>query len=200
MEFEILAKPPISGTIVERHFDVSAGSNLWVRFAEPEGDDWVGVFGDGLTRFDAVVPFGDDPERTVLVIAGGRGYIIDLSARTLVRRTTWDDADHAISVPHQAFVVVARCIRVLGVGRADERNAIRTEMGWYDYPGKSGPTGRIALDGIVFTAASPTQVEGRLWDGDGWYAFTLTLPQLTVTRGKLLAPEWDAFGPVPPAG
>ena len=34
MEFKILAKPPISGTILERHFSVSAGSNLWVKFAD----------------------------------------------------------------------------------------------------------------------------------------------------------------------
>ena len=92
MEFELLAQPPISGTIVERHFDVSADSNLWVKFVDPEGDEWVGVFGDGATRFDAVVPFGDAPERTALVIASGRGYIIDLAARTLVRWTSWDDA------------------------------------------------------------------------------------------------------------
>ena len=200
MEFEILSKPPISGTVVERHFNVSAASNLWVKFMDPEGDEWVGVFGNGITRFEAVVPFGDDPEGAVLVIAGGQGYIIDLSSRTLVRQTRWDDADHAISVPQHAYVVVARTIRVVAVGRADERDVIRTEMGWYDYQGESGPTRRIALDGVIFTAASTTQIEGRLWDGDGWYAFTLTLPQLTVTRERLLAHEWEAFGTIPPAG
>lgn len=53
MHVELLRMPPISGTVPERHFDVSARSNAWVQFEDAEGGTWVGVFGrSGLAPFN----------------------------------------------------------------------------------------------------------------------------------------------------
>ncbi len=61
MKVEILRVPPISGRFTERHYEVSARANEWVRFEDDEGRDWVGVFGSAeLANFSAAVPFPDD--------------------------------------------------------------------------------------------------------------------------------------------
>jgi hypothetical protein len=200
MKIEILSHPPISGSIAERQFNCSARTNLWARFEDPDGDAWVGVFGSGVSRFDAVIPFGDDPEGKALVVAGGQGYVLDLRAQRLVRQTSWEDADAAISVPNGSEVMVARAIYLLAVGYVTDQYVTRSEQGWYDASARGGPGRRVALDGIVLTSASSASVAGRVWEGDGWFAFTVPLPSLAFQRGELLAAAWDAFDAVAPAG
>src|SRR5262252_7820658 len=100
MNAELLTTAPMSGSIRERHYHVSARTNAWVRFNDGLGDEWVGVFGAGEpSRFYAVIPFADDGGLTILVIAGGQGYVVDARSGELLRRTEWDYSQAVIAPP-----------------------------------------------------------------------------------------------------
>jgi hypothetical protein len=200
MYIELLRSPPISGMYTERHFDVSARSNTWVRFEGDEGEAWVGVFGRSeLAAFDAVVPIADDGGRTVLVIAGSQGYIVDVAAGTLVRQTPWAYAYAAIAVPGRDFVLVADVTCIWASSRTEDRLAWRRDRAWYDSE-EVGRAHRLALDGIVFDDVTSETLTGKVWEMDGWYAFRVRLPDLEFVRGELLTADWEPFGLRAPAG
>src|SRR5262245_55937369 len=134
MHVELLQTIPISGSIPERHFEVSAGSNAWAKFTDESGVEWVGGFGSGEgSRFHTVVRFADDGGRTVLVIAGGQGYVVDAASGDLIRRTPWHYSKAAIAIPERGFVVVADDTQIWATSRRDDRGAWRREPAWYDY-------------------------------------------------------------------
>jgi hypothetical protein len=163
------------------------------KFTDESGVEWVGVFGSGeASRFQIVVPFADDGGRTVLVIAGGQGYVVDSASGDLIRRTPWHYSKAAIAIPDRAFVVVADDTQIWATSRRDDRGAWRREPAWYDYGVGEGPE-RMALDGIIFDGATKDEVRGRVWDGDGWYAFRLLVPDLEFVRETFLAPDWETF-------
>jgi len=171
-----------------------------VRFEDDDAEAWVGVFGRSeLAAFDTVVPFADDGGRTVLVIAGGQGYIVDAVAGTLLWQTPWDYAYAAVAVPGRDFVLVADTIRIWASSRTDERPAWRRDRAWYDSD-KTERAHRVALDGVVFDHVTSDRLTGKVWEMDGWYAFRLRLADLEFARGELLTADWEAFGPRPPAG
>ena len=200
MNAQLLRTPPISGTVVERHFAVSAGANIWVRFTHPDAAEWIGVFGSAeLAHFDAVVPFADDGGRTALVIAGGQGYIVDVVSGVLLRRTPWDYAYHAVAVPGSGRILVADCTAIWATDRTGDQRAWRREPAWYDYHQES-PAHRVALDGVIFDEVTVDQLTGKVWEMDGWYAFALRLPDLEFTRGSCVAADWETFGSPSPAG
>jgi hypothetical protein len=200
MHVELLNTPPISGTVTEHHFDVSAGANAWVRFEDAEGGVWVGVFGSSeLAPFNAAVPFPDDGGRTVLVIAGGQGYIVDAVSRVLIRRTPWDYAYAAAAAPGRDFVLVADVTEIWAADRARDRLVWPRERARYDYENASPPH-RVALDGIVFDRVTADELTGKVWEMEGWYAFRVWLPDLEFVRGEFLTADWEAFAVLPPAG
>ena len=197
MHAEILRTPPMSGTFTERRFDVSAHANTWVRFEDDEGNEWVGVFGRSEhTAFDAVVPFAIDGGRTVLVVAGGQGYVVDAQAGSLVRRTRWFVAEAAVAVPDHDFVLVADATEIWATDRVSDRRAWRRDHAWYDFD-DGAPATRVALDGIVFDGVTAAELTGKVWEMDGWYAFRLRLPDLEFTRDERVATEWETFAPAP---
>ncbi|MFN8669641.1 MAG: hypothetical protein U0164_20805 [Gemmatimonadaceae bacterium] len=200
MHVELLTTPPISGTVVERHFDVSARKNAWVRFEDDEGAVWVGVFGSSEpVPFCAVVPFADDGGRTMLIIAGGQGYVVNARSGSLIRRTPWDYAHAAATVPGRDFVLVADATMIWAADRAQDRAAWRLDRALYDYD-ETAPAHRLALDGIIFDRVTPNELTGKVWEMNGWYAFRLGLPGLEFVRGELLAADREVFWAVPPAG
>lgn len=199
MLVELLRTVPISGTIAERHFDVSARANAWVRFEDDEGEAWVGVFGGSeWSAFDAAVPFADDGGRTVLVIAGGQGYVVDAISGALLRHTPWYDARTAIAAPDRDFVLVANDTKIWAADRTYDRSAWRRDRGWYDHDAVTPPH-RVALDGIIFDRTTTDELTGKVWEMDGWYAFRMRLPELEFVRGELVADDWKAFAPTPAA-
>ena len=194
---DLLSLPPISGTIPERHYDVSGGANTWVRFEADDGAEWVGVFGSAeLALYEAAVPFAGDAGQTVLVIAGGQGYIVDATSGTLVRRTPWDYAYSAVAVPDRDFVLVADTSHIWATDRATDR-LVRAEP----HPRYSGGTSQVALDGIEFEGVTTKELTGRVWEGDGWFAFHVDIDRLIFHRGaRLTTEDIPAFTDVPPAG
>lgn len=200
MKVELLRAPPISGSVPERHYEVSARANEWVRFEDDEGRAWVGVFGSAeLANFSAAVPFPDDGGRTVLVIAGGQGYVVDAVSGTLLRKTRWDYANAAVAVPGHDFLLVANTTEIWAAERTGDRYVTRSDRGWYDYDQRPVPI-RVALDGIVFERVTSNELTGRVWEMDGWYAFRVDVPTLVFTRGAFLSDDWKAGLGAPPAG
>ena len=204
MDVAVLPAIPLAGTVPERHYDVSAGENAWVRFDDGEGGEWVGVFGaGGVSPFTAAVPFGDDGGRTVLVIAGGQGYVVDAATGELRRRTPWDYSYAAAPPPGRDFVLVADTTRIWAVRRDADvpaASAVRHEFDIEAEHDPSAPATRVALDGVVFDAPGPDALTGKAWQMDGWYAFRLRYDGLVVEPGPRVAAEWGAVTADPARG
>jgi hypothetical protein len=200
MHVELLRTIPTSGSVQERHYDVSAGPNAWVRFFdEASGLEWVGVFGSGEpSRFFAAIPFGDDDGQTVLVVAGGQGYVVDAASGELFRRTPWFYSQAAVPVPASGFVIVADDTEMWAAGRTSDARIWRAEPRPYDHD-EVRPAHRLALDGIVIDQATPEEVRGKVWEGDGWYAFRVVLQTREFVRGPFLTAEWEQFAIHAPA-
>jgi len=60
-----------------------ATERVIVRFTEESGEQWVGTFPPGETRRSVVLPDVARPER-LIVIAGGRGYLVDPEKREVL--------------------------------------------------------------------------------------------------------------------
>ena len=200
MVIELLSSQPLAGTICERHYDVSARTNTWVRFDDEEGGEWVGIFGSAeLAQYSSAVPFADDGGRTALILSRGQGYIVDTSSGVLLRKTPWDYACAAVGVPGRDFIVVANTTEIWATDRATDRYVRREGRAWYDDDRGPVPT-RVALDGIILEHVTGTELTGRVWEMDGWYAFRVDLETLAFRRGALLTADWEAGGkPTAPA-
>lgn len=197
MALELLSRIPISGTVRERHFHVSGGSNAWVRFDDEAEGAWVGVFGAGdVSRFTAVAPYGDHTGRTVLVIAGGQGYVVDARGGALLRRTPWDYA-YAVAAPlGRDFVLVADTTHIWVAYRDRDVLAVSAVRHPFDHWAERDadrPPTRVAVDGIVFDAPGEEAVSGRAWQMDGWYAFRLYYDRLLVEPVPSVARDHGAF-------
>src|SRR4051812_4664881 len=97
MRVTILEQPPMSGSIIEHRYH-ARGSCTWVQFDAPDSGRSVGVFGKGrLPASNHVAAFADGI--TVCVIAGGRGYVIDLADHRLLHRTHDDGLCSVIAIP-----------------------------------------------------------------------------------------------------
>ena len=154
MNVELLRQPPISGSIPERHFD-AVGDCTWVRFAPPSAPPWAGVFGAGeVIRSSAVIPFSDGQH--VLVMARGRGYVVDAVAGLLRYRTAAEYLVSGLMVPERDFVIACSWTHLYAFGTV-------TEL-WSE---------SIALDGIELRSATSTDVRGEAWQGESWHGFTV---------------------------
>jgi hypothetical protein len=158
-----------------------------VRFDDEQGVEWVGVFGRAEGLFDAVVSFPESCGHTFLVVAGGQGYVVDASARTLMRLTDWDLAQSCKVGTDGDCIVVAEYTRLWVVRQLEDCLAWRGDPMW------DGDRSRVALDGIVLDRVSRDEVIGKAWEIEGWYAFRVSLSNLEFRRGQFLTSEWDAI-------
>jgi hypothetical protein len=154
MNVELLRQPPVSGSIPERWFD-AAGPCTWVRFEPSIASAWAGVFGaGGVVRSSAVVPFADG--RHVLVIAQGRGYVVDGETGVLRYRTASEFLVQGLTIPQRDFVIACSWTHLFAFGTAQEL--------W---------SGDVALDGIRLGSATTSELRGEAWSGSDWRPFTL---------------------------
>ncbi len=150
MPDSLLTEKPISGTIRERRYGVSGGANLWVRFDDDATEPWVGVFGMGdVSPYCAVVPFDDDGGRTVLVVAGGQGYIVDRISGTVLRETDWFYSYSALAPPTRDFVIVADNQHIWACRR--DNDGVRATGPAFLIPMQD--IHQVALDGIVLCSS-----------------------------------------------
>ena len=155
MNAEILARPPISGTIDEAHFD-AVGRCTWVRFDAQE--PWCGVFGGGTSNHEAVA-FTEGG--LAFVVARGQGYMIDVAARALLHKTANDWlADVVVASSTDQFVA-----------------ADRVELHAYSRAGLDWSSGRVALDEIRLLGSNGPGISGQVSGPDGWVDFSLTVPE-----------------------
>ncbi|HVW20658.1 MAG TPA: hypothetical protein VHC86_05540 [Opitutaceae bacterium] len=80
---EIIDVKPFSGEFDEVLFGSDKGNTLWVKFADHDGAyPWIGKFGTGHTTVMRVAK-AIEPDR-FFVTAGGFGYLVDATKRTLL--------------------------------------------------------------------------------------------------------------------
>jgi len=81
---EILTSTPISGGYPELHFGNNFNSKLWIKFASKESEEWMGCFSKAYEGGLCVALTSEDHTRG-FIVAGGRGYLIDIQQRALIR-------------------------------------------------------------------------------------------------------------------
>jgi hypothetical protein len=180
---ELLTAKPVSGSVRERHYDLHGLANTWVRFDDGQGDEWVGMFGNGTSDFCAAVPFPDDDGRTVLVIARGQEYVVDARSGILLRRPhSGGDVWSALPAPGRDGILVADRTHIWLAGRTRDDYAAAAEPSAYV---AQNPFHRhqVAHDGIIFDAATHSALTGALCEDDTWYPFRMALDDLRVELG-----------------
>lgn len=171
MSATVLDHPTRSGDYREFRFD-AYGSCTWVLFQPPTEDDWVGVFGAGDYGGHAAAVNWE--AQRALVIAGGRGYLVDTAAKTPVRRIARESLHDAAWVPRREVWVVVDDLRLFVL------HAEGTFL-W--------ATGRISLDGIRRLRVSGDVVHAEAQTGAGaasedyWSPFTVNLETRAVQGG-----------------
>jgi len=205
---ELLTQKPLAGSVTERRYDVSSGTNTWVLFGDPTGDSapWAGVFGNApVAFFSAAVPFADG--RHVLVVARGQGYVGDGCSGRLVRKTSWDYSYSAVAVPGHDFVVVASPSELWATSLDGDRHA-RLAKPWFTRLDSKGrpiaPADKepevVALDGIVIDAVDQHELRGHAWWPDGWHPFRLDLDGWSLEEDDPITSVYEAFGAQPGKG
>lgn len=153
----VLAAPPVSGLVKEVRFDAS-GDCTWVRFTDNEtGAQWCGVFGNGDSRGAKTVAINTDGQ--AFVIAGGQGYLINTASRQLLHKTNHDYLQAAIAVPGKEVYIAGDFTKLYAYSS--------TGLVWH--------SPRVSVDGLSFTGATESQVDGLVESLDGKVPFTLRL-------------------------
>ena len=155
MKAKLLSKRPVSGLYSEEWFD-TIGDCDSVLFEDEDYQDWLGVFGRGrIVKFSTAILY--TVGSTALVIAGGKGHVIDVNSRELKFRTTCDHLVGAIAVPERHLAIACDFTHLYAL--------TSTEETW--------KSERAAMDGIRFGHVTPENLSGLAWDLDGWHTFTL---------------------------
>ena len=179
MQARILAEPPESGTIPEIAFARSGPPVTWVEFTDDAGERWAGVFDIGDPAFaERVVPFAGDPG-AVLVLARGRGYVVDLATRTLRYTAARAVLLDAVAVPGRDFVMACDFQHVLAYPSRGDGDAL-----WERY---------VSFDGIALGRATAEALTGYVEEETSasdpivvWREFTVRLDDRRVEYGEVV--------------
>jgi hypothetical protein len=147
MSAEILNQTPTSGDFPEKHFGHTFNSRLWVKFMDNNFQEWVGCFPRPYQTFDKVLT--DNANETAFIVAGGKGYLIDISTKELVNEI--EDIPVLESVIHTTnpeYFLVGACYCIYII---DNRKLIKR----YD------PV--FTVDGIYFTEQKDQKAIGHLY-------------------------------------
>jgi hypothetical protein len=161
---ELLGSPPVAGSLMERHYHPDSEDVRWVRFSPDNAADWAGAFAaDDVVPYSAAFPFAD--ESTAFVVAGGRGYVVDIETGELRFEVGAGLLEAAIPVPERPLVAAADSSFLMLVSPERELHS--------EY---------VALDGIRLLSATPDEVAGELWDPEQWYPFRFRLADHALLR------------------
>lgn len=172
MSAEILYQTPTSGDYPEKHFGQTFNFRLWVKFTDNNLQEWVGCFSRLYQTFDKVLT--DNANETAFIVAGGQGYLIDISTGELLHEM--DDMPVLESVIHttnpEYFLVGAcYCIYIF-----DSRKLIKR----YDPD--------FTVDGIYFTEQKNQKAIGHLYsyeyqqDLNVGFSFDLVTNEMTINK------------------
>jgi hypothetical protein len=164
MPKSVLLDAPQPDKYPEVHFDVS-GVSTWVHFVDDAYEDWIGVFGRGDIVRNKSFAVSFNESGCALVSAWGRGYVVDVNARTLKYRTDSDMLVDAIKIPNRELVIACDF----------------TDLYAFTCEAQIWCRKRIASDGIGFIEASPDALTGRAYFRGKWVDFSLDLASWVVT-------------------
>lgn len=189
MHARILAEPPQSGTIPEVAFARSGPPVTWVEFTDDAGERWAGVFDIGDPALaERVVPFGGDPG-AAFVLARGRGYVVDVAARTLRYAAARARLLDVVAVPGRDIVLACDFRHVLAFPSRGDGDAL-----WERY---------VSLDGVTLGRVTPEALTGYVEEETSasdpitlWREFTLRLADRQVAYGEVV-PDRVARGREP---
>ena len=176
MSATVLDRPTPSGDYREFRFD-ARNSCAWILFQPPTEEDWVGVFGAG--DYGGTIVVVDWNVERAVVVATGRGYIVDTSSRTLVAQPLDENFQDAVYDPSGQRVILADDLRVFVV---DSSGALL----WN--------TNRLSIAGIRHLKVVGPVVHGEAWtyggssDEDSWFPFTVDLDTREVSGGTHYEP------------
>lgn len=172
MSAEILDQTPISGEYPEKHFGQTFNSRLWVKFMDNNFQEWVGCFPRPYHTFDKVLT--DNANETAFVVAGGQGYLVDITTKDLLHEL--DDIPALESIIHttnpEYFLIGAcYCIYIF-----DNKKLIK----------RFDPD--FTVDGIFFTGQKDQKAIGHLYsyqfqqDLNVGFAFDLITNEMTIDK------------------
>ncbi len=173
--FEILPGLPGTGPLPEQFSPTGKGlhrEGLVVRFLPELTTTWVGNFQRGLTSFDSVL---DHPNETdVVVVAGGRGYIIRPETKQAVE--SFGAMINAVFKVPELKLLVFECV---------------VDFECYGKGGKLWRSRRISWDGMRNLRVDGTKLYGEAWSPlEGiWKEFELDIPSGECTGGSYVIPK-----------
>ena len=122
-----------------------------------DNEVWVGNFQRGLSGFDATITHPDG--RSVIVIAGGQGYVIDPRVQNAI--STFGGGISSVADAHPHRVVFSTL----------------TEFSAYGAKGEEWRTRRLSWDGFRAIRVEGDTLNGEGWTpaGERWVAFSVDL-------------------------
>jgi len=172
MGAEIINNSPSSGDYPEKHFGLDFNSCLWVKFMDNDFQEWVGCFSSNYRPFNKVLI--DNANKTAFVVAGGQGYLIDISTRELLDEIEGVPGIESIiytTNPEYFLAGSCCCIYIF-----DNRKLIKR----YDPD--------FTVDGIYFTEQNGQKAIGHLYsykyqqDLNVGFSFDLVTNELTIDK------------------
>lgn len=155
---QLLKSAPVAGICPERWYGIEDDC-IWVIFRDENHRNWIGAFKRGcIPHFSIVLPFsGSD---AALVVACGRGYVVDVNSRQLLYQIESDALVDGVAVPSHDLIIVTDCYVSL-------RALTSSGEVWH--------SDRLSLEGIRFEKVSSEYLIGRVWQLDGCHSFALNL-------------------------
>ena len=97
MKAEILKRKPFLTNVITMNFGEKNKSGLYVKFTDSNNQQWIGRF--GKTEEEGLCQVIEDQNGSqCLVIANGKGYLVDVDKQTIMKEL--DKADHIMSALH----------------------------------------------------------------------------------------------------
>lgn len=209
---EVLAEPPISGTIEEIRYNADVNCT-WVKFSNIS-HEWVGVFGKGWYLNDISVATIFNNYEYAFIIAGGTAYIVQLIDRSLVYITKEYRLEGAIAIPGRDLVIACSSNELIyydsnkkvyegmitsdGVIAIPGRDLIidgSSNKLTYFNSNKKMCVGMLTADGIKLTHCIENKLYGYMYNPyvDGWYSFVFDISEYEIIEEKFFNAGHDFF-------
>jgi hypothetical protein len=146
--FSILAGLPATGPWPEQFSETGRGTHsegFVVEFFPEAKPPWVGNLQRGGTSYNAVLPLPNG--NSMIVVAGGQGYIIEPEHRSLLT-TTGGQIESALAIPAAVLLILSNVTYLEAWGPS--------AMRWR--------TRRISWDGIWDLKVNQDRLKGMAWN------------------------------------
>lgn len=94
---------PISGQYPEKQFGAISPNCIWVKFTDNKYQDWVGSFRKSWDGYGTFI-LNLEKQEKAFVVAGGEGFLVDISTRLQLNNQSITDTKSAISNDEQTII------------------------------------------------------------------------------------------------